>query len=258
MMRRIQYYFSSIITLLMQVENWYMLPALTVRKQSSIITLRSGYKFKVRGLMDVWIVKETCLDRLYEASSIKIEDGWTVVDIGAGIGDFSILVAKENPNCRVFAFEPFPESFRLLQENLNLNRVSNVTAFQMAVGAESGKMLLAATGEAVQHTTTHNDSPVGVATTEVRGISLDEVFESNGLAYCDFLKIDCEGCEFEVLFNASSSTLERIGHICLEYHDGFTAFSHADLVDYLHQRGFRTRITTNPVHDYLGLLYAYR
>lgn len=257
-MRRVQYYLSSAMTLLMQIENWYILPVLALRKRPTIITLRSGYKFKVRSLMDVWIVKETCVDRLYEASSVRIEDGWMVVDIGAGIGDFSILTAKENPNCRVFAFEPFPESFSLLQENLNLNRVSNVIASRMAVGAESGKMLLAATGEAVQHTTVRNIPPAGVATIEVRGISLDELFELNGLEYCDFLKMDCEGCEFGVLLNASDSILERIGHICLEYHDGFTAFSHMDLVDYLYQKGFRTRVTANPVHNYLGFLYAYR
>ena len=258
MRRRVQYYMSSVLTLLKWVKNWYVLPMLALRKRSTIIALQTGYRFKVRSLMDVWIVKETCLDRNYESSSIKIEDGWTVIDIGAGIGDFSILVAKEHPSCRVYAFEPFPESFDLLQENLRLNTVSNVVAFQAAVGSKPGKMFLATTGEAVQCTTVRGAIPSTTITVEVHGFSLAEIFQLNGLRRCDFMKMDCEGCEFEVLLNADPRILKRISHICLEYHDGFTGFVHTDLVSYLQQNGFRTRITPNPVHDYLGLLYAYR
>lgn len=258
MTRRVQYYMSSVLTLLKWVKNWYVLPLLMLCKRPTIIALRTGYKFRVRSLMDVWIVKETCLDRNYESSSIRIEDGWTVVDIGAGIGDFSISVAKEHPSCRIYAFEPFPESFDLLRENLRLNMVSNVVAFQAAVGSESGKMFLATTGEAVQHTTVRGVVPSSTATVEIQGLSLEELFQLNGLKRCDFMKMDCEGCEFEVLLNASPRILERISHICLEYHDGFIGFVHTDLMSYLQQNGFRTRITANPVHDYLGLLYAYR
>jgi FkbM family methyltransferase len=234
MIRRIKYYLSSIPTVLGQVENWYMLPLLLLRKQPVVIKLRNKCQFKVRNLMDVWIVKETCLDRDYESNSVQIKDGWTVVDIGAGIGEFAILVAKEHPSSQVYAYEPFPESFDLLEENLKLNVTRNVRAFQMAIGSRSGKMRLATTGEAVQHTTTHSTvSGSASSVIEVRGLSLDDLFRINGLAHCDFLKIDCEGCEFEILFNANPMTLKKISRICLEYHDGFTEFSHVDLVSYL-------------------------
>ncbi|RLC86857.1 MAG: FkbM family methyltransferase [Chloroflexi bacterium] len=258
MIHRIKYYMTSVLTLLRQVENWYMLPLLVVRKRPMIINLRTGYKFKVRSLMDAWIIKETCLDRDYESNSVLIEDGWVVVDIGAGIGEFAILVGKEHPSCQVYAFEPFPESFDLLQENLRLNMVDNIVAFQLAVGSKSGKMLLATTGEAVQHTTTRCVTLGGTTVIEVQGLSLDELFQSNGIERCDFLKMDCEGCEFEVLLNSSPMALERINHICLEYHDGFTEFSHVDLVNHLQRHGFRVKIMANPVHNYLGFLYACR
>jgi len=258
MIRRIKYYTTSVLTLLRQVENWYMLPLLVVRKRPMIINLRTGYKFKVRSLMDVWIVKETCLDRDYESNSVWIKDGWTAVDIGAGIGEFAILVAKEHPSCQVYAFEPFPESLGLLQENLRLNMVDNVMAFQVAVGSKSGKMLLATTGEAVQYTTTRCATLNGTTVIEVQGLSLDEMFQSNGIERCDFLKMDCEGCEFEVLLNSSTMVLERINHICLEYHNGFTEFSHMDLVNHLQRNGFQVKITANPVHSHLGFLYARR
>lgn len=259
MKRRIQYYLSSIPTMLGQVKNWYVLLPLLLRQRPVTMRLKNGCQFKVRSLMDAWIVKETCLDRDYETHSVPLKDGWTVIDIGAGIGEFAILAAKEHPGSAVYAYEPFPESFALLEENLERNGIRNVRAFQAGVASESGKLSLATTGAAVQHTTTGSTvSGSASATIEVQALSLDDLFRVNNLAQCDFLKIDCEGCEFEILFSASPPTLQKINHICLEYHDGFTEFSHGDLVTYLQQNGFQANVTPNPVHSYLGFLYAWR
>lgn len=255
---RLRYYIHSAPAIFGQIENWPVITTLLFGRHP-VIRLKNGCQFRVRSLMDVWIIKETCLDRQYELFGTKVEDGWTVIDIGAGLGDFAILIARENPNSRIYAYEPFPESYQLLQENIVLNDVHNISAFQMAVGARSGKMRLFATGEAVQHTTTVHGQPEGpIPCAEVQGLALDDVLVINGIERCDFLKMDCEGCEFEVLFGASPATLERISRMCLEYHDGFTQFAHTDLIRYLHQHGFQTRVTPNPVHSYLGFLYAYR
>ncbi len=259
MIDRIRYYLSSIPTLLGQVTNWYALPLLLLGKRPLFIKLKNSFQLNIRSLMDMWIVKETCLDRDYEVHGIPILDGWTVIDIGAGIGEFTLLTAIENPSSRVYAYEPFPESFALLEENLKLNGVGNVTAVQTAVSSASGKTQLATTGAAVQHTTT--DSTIsGTADNviKVQAIALDDLFQENGLTHCDFLKVDCEGCEFEILLNAAPEVLQRINHICLEYHDGFTDFSHTDLVKYLQGEGFEVTAVSNPVHHYLGFLYAWR
>jgi FkbM family methyltransferase len=182
-----------------------------------------------------------------------------VIDIGSGIGEFAIMTAGERPNCQIYAYEPFPESFALLQENLALNKTANVHAFQIAVGATSGQMTLATTGEAVQHTTTGSDVS-GNATSfiDVQGLSFEELFEANGITRCHFLKIDCEGCEFELLFSASPATLAKIDHICMEYHNGFTEHTHTELAKHLEAHGFQTKVTPNPVHDFLGFMHAYR
>jgi len=259
MLSRLQYYLTSIPTILGQVENWPAVFLIPFGKRG-VIHLRNGCRFRVRSVMDVWIIKETCLDRQYELNGTRIEDGWIVVDIGAGLGDFAILIARENPRSRVYAYEPFPESYRLFQENVALNGVQNVYAFQAAIGARREKLKLVTKGEAVQYTTTKGrcSEELGNPSLEVEGITLDDAFETNRIEHCDFLKMDCEGCEFEVLFGASGTTLEKISRICLEYHDGFTQYTLADLINHLQRSGFRTKVTPNPVHSYLGLLYAYR
>lgn len=256
MIRRIKYYLSSVPTILGQISNWYVCFGLLLNKKPVVIRLRNGCQFKVRSLMDVWIIKETCLDRDYESNATSIQDGWTIIDIGAGLGDFAISVAYEHPNCQVYAYEPFPESYRLLDKNIKLNSIRNVIAAPIAIGARSGEMTLFTTGAAVQHTTTNTSSTAAAVT--IQGLCLDDVFEVNALSVCDFLKMDCEGGEFDILLHASEATLKKIRNICLEYHDGATEFSHTDLVNYLWQRGFQVETFPNPVHSRLGFLYAHQ
>ena len=255
MISRLRYYLYSLPTLLAGFRNWPACVTLPFRRSPLILHLQNGLRFKVRTLMEVWIIKETCLDRDYEKHGTAIENGWTVIDIGAAAGDFAILTAREHPNARVLAYEPSPASFATLKENIQLNHVTNIFPFPQAIASENGTLNLALVGAAVQHSTTQ----VGTGNVvEVQAITLEDVFRTNQVECCHFLKMDCEGGEYDILLNASAETLTRIARICLEYHDGFTKFSHTDLVKHLQQNGYQVKITPNPVHSYLGFLYAYR
>lgn len=252
---RLSYYLASLPTLLTGIRNWPACATLPFRRTPLTLHLRNGLRFQVRTLMDVWIIKETCLDRDYETHGAPIQADWTVIDIGAAAGDFAILTAREHPHARVLAYEPSPASFATFQENIQLNGVRNILAYPHAVSSIAGHMALATGGAAVQHSTTQ----VGAGNTvQVQAITLEEVFRTNSLAICHFLKMDCEGGEFDILLNARPRTLARIERICLEYHDGFTEFSHTDLEKHLQQNGYRVKITPNPVHPYLGFLFAER
>jgi len=74
-MSRLSYYMSSIPTILTQIENWPEISTILWRKQP-VVRTRNGLKFKVRSFMDVWVVKETCLDRDYESDGTKIQDSF--------------------------------------------------------------------------------------------------------------------------------------------------------------------------------------
>lgn len=252
------YYLSSIPTILLKIK-----PRLAVLmtflglpvSRPFVVGLANGCRFKVRTAMDIWIIKEACLDRDYERHAVEVQDGWTVVDIGGALGDFAICTARAHPNARVYVYEPFPESFALLQENIALNALENIEASPLAVGAQSETLLLdTATGVAVTHSTAAGQLRSGAL--PVESISLDEVFTSLGLDECDFLKIDCEGGEYDILFHASDATLGKIKHISMEYHDGVTAYSHRDLVHFLQGKGFRVTVTPNPARSEIGFLSA--
>ena len=255
LLSRLCYYFSSLPTLVSGIRNWSALWAV-LRRQPVIVTLRDGAQFHVRTPMDVWVLKEAILDRQYERAGVAIQDGWTVLDIGAGIGDFAIDVARRNPRAVVYAFEPFPESFALLEKNMTLNRVGNVRAFPRAISDADGTLeLQVISAEAVQHTVV-SATVRARQTLRVPSQTLAHAFAELGIAQCDFLKMDCEGAEYAIFFNTPPATLRQIKHICLEHHDGVTPHSHADLVCFFEQHGFRVQHIPSPAHRNLGLLYA--
>jgi FkbM family methyltransferase len=252
------YYARSIPNLLLNVTPRVKIMTLFLGKQPVqplTIQLRgSGLRFRVRTAMDVWVIKETCLDRDYE-NGVHLQDQWTIIDIGAGLGDFTAYAAQRSPRGRVLAYEPFPESFALLQQNLKLNNLRNVEAQPYAVAAKVGTLSLSVDmAEAVQHSTTQT----GAKAIEVQAISLAQVFDDYHVDDCDFLKMDIEGGEYGILREVDANLLKRVRHIALEYHDNTPAGKHTELVAILQAQGFQVQVRPNPVHDYLGYLYAAR
>jgi FkbM family methyltransferase len=220
--------------------------------------LRDGATFQVRNFMDAWIVKEVYLDRDYERYGVALQPGWTVIDIGACLGGFAVFAARRAPGIQVHAFEPAPESFRLLRQNLELNGVANVSAHPAAVAATSGPLTLYTfAGHAEQNSVNPLRAHADAQALTVEALTLADIFEQLAIAHCDFLKIDCEGAEFEMLLNAPPELFSRIRHICMEYHDGVTAFSHADLLRHFERLGLQARHFPSPVLPNEGFIYAY-
>jgi FkbM family methyltransferase len=255
------YYLRSIPTLLAGVESRGAALRLLAGRPAFPVTvrLRGGCSFQVRSFMDLWIIKETCLDREYERDLPAWGEEWMILDIGAGLGDFSVYAARNHPGRKIAAFEPFSESFALLEDNVRANGIRNVKTFPLAVGARSGPMLLhTSSGAAVQHSTVSSPEADPAASISVEGITLEEAFRKTGFARCDLLKVDCEGGEYDIFFRAPEETLQRIDRIAMEYHDDCTPHSHNELADFLRKHGFSVRLRNNPVHRHLGFLTALR
>jgi FkbM family methyltransferase len=193
---------------------------------------------------------------VYDAGP-DLPEGAVVVDIGAGLGDFAIHAARRRPSARIFAFEPFRDSFILLEENLAENCVTGVIPFPQAVGARTGRMALqTGTGVAVRHSTAAADTDTSSIT--VDAVSLNDAFRRNSITRCDLLKVDCEGGEYDILFHASETTISSLRAVAMEYHDGVTGHNHHELEAFFTRNGFSVRTKVNPVHPDIGMLYAAR
>ena len=262
--RKYIYYLISIWELLTSVRPTSTVLKIFTRRSTSgaqkIRLPRHGVMFKVRGAMDVWSVKETFIDRFYERYGERIGAGWTIVDIGGGIGDFTTFAAKAHADNRVFAFEPTPQSYQLLQDNLQLNQVTNATAFPQAVWRENGSieidMSVGEPGQFTSQQSSQDSIPAGKVL--VPAISLAELFNRLNLIRCDLLKMDCEGAEYPILFSTPDQVFRQMQRIVMEYHDNTQSANHRDLEEYLIQKGYKVQIHPSAVHSYLGYLFATR
>jgi FkbM family methyltransferase len=260
-LRKLFYYFASLRTLVGGVHNWpvlvWDLMGLPLGRPY-LMKLCDGVRFQINGFMDAWIVKETYLDRTYEHYGVALQPDWTVIDIGAFLGDFAVFAAERVTRGRIYAFEPVPDSYRLLLQNLDLNRLARVTAHPCAITGNSGPQTLYLFANHAEQNSLLPSRMAGERTAViVEGITLLDAFAMLALDHCDFLKLDCEGAEYAILFGAPPELFSRITHICLEYHDGVTAFSHADLVRFLAGLGFQVRHSPSGVQPNEGFIYAF-
>ena len=126
-----------------------------------------------------------------------VKDGMTVVDIGANIGYYTLLAARlVGPRGKVYAFEPNPENFALLSQNVETNGYRNVVLAAKAVSNTTGVAALridrASSGG-------HSLSTFrgGADSVEVETVSLDDYFAGEHPAI-DVLKMDAEGAEMAI------------------------------------------------------------
>lgn len=260
LLRRWRYYALSVVTIIRGMRG---LPSVIatflgrpVPQGGLLVTLREGSRFLVRSVMDIWMLKEVCLDHDYERHGVAIEDGWVVLDVGAGIGEFAVSVARRHPAAQVYAFEPNPASYAVLQQNIALNHLTNCHTFPYAIGgAATARRLDTGAVDAVRHSMVTAVVGDGV---QVSTLTLAQVLEGQGIARCDFLKMDCEGAEYEIFFQTPVDILHNVTHVCLEHHDDITPYQGSDLAAFLSDHGFQVRQWPNLAHRHIGFLTASR
>jgi FkbM family methyltransferase len=126
--------------------------------------------------------------------------GYTVLDIGANIGYYTLIFSKlVGENGKVFAFEPDPENFTLLEKNIKMNNCSNVTLVKKAVSNRNGKerLYISEKNKGDHRLYNSHDNREYV---EVETIRLDDYFKDFGKI--DFIKIDIQGSEGALISGA--------------------------------------------------------
>jgi len=127
-----------------------------------------------------------------------IKSGDTVLDIDANIGYFTLLMSKiVGPQGRVFAFEPDPDNFALLQKNIALNNCPTVIAVPQAASDRNGllKLYLSSSNLGMHRTYPSRYCQNSV---EIQAIRLDDYLRDMNVSI-DFIKIDTEGSELAAL-----------------------------------------------------------
>jgi len=128
---------------------------------------------------------------------VKAKEDDVVFDVGAYVGDtalwFSRLVRHRG---KVYAFEPEPENFRKL--NLERNRTQNIVPLPLALSDDEGEMVIFGSGSSATVANDDNGIPVMVTT-------IGKIVKDNNLTRIDFIKMDVEGHELNVLKGAAET-----------------------------------------------------
>ncbi len=191
------------------------------RGKEIILKLHNGILFKARiGKRDGSMINEMWIEKSYFRHLTGIKDDTIVIDIGAHIGTFSVFVAKQARNTLVYSYEPCPENYILLRENIKLNNFEgNIKPFKLGVWSKTGKHRLFVHNNYTQLAAMYlkkgwkNKKMINIECT-----TLKNIFTCNKIDKCNLLKIDCEGAEYEILYNTPKEYLKRIETIVAELH----------------------------------------
>ena len=153
--------------------------------------------------------------------------GSAILDIGANCGVATMILAKQNPQANIYSFEPDLPTFNLLHANILINDLTNVRIFNMAISDNKTTSLqLNLHPNFSGGNSTCSDNQIfsqhfGTATNyySVNCSSIDKVAKEFNIQQISLIKIDCEGAEYEALYDSQMVKEGRVSSIVGEFHN---------------------------------------
>jgi 31-O-methyltransferase len=180
-----------------------------------------------------------------------------VIDGGANIGMFSLYLASIAPGIQIHCFEPAAKTRERLEQNIANNGLrTSITVYPFALFGHTGKMALKHASSSGDYSFFDRDDNKHQSEELVDCITLKQAVDLCGVEVVDFLKLDVEGAELEIVESADAITWRRIEKVALEYHDFFRPGCRKGVLDCLRRNGFgEPRITGD---GFLGVIQVSR
>jgi FkbM family methyltransferase len=212
-----------------------------------------GKVIRIYGGRENGEVPSIFLDDAYAFLPVK---GKTVIDVGANICDSSIYFALCGAK-KIIAVEPLPKNFEIGKKNIEVNNlVKEITLLVGGCNGKQGSTVVDRRHQGIgayvmgKNNDDNNNSIIDSNTIRIPLLTLEDILDnSKDLSNDIILKIDCEGCEYDVILSADRNMLRRFSHILIEYHYGYRS-----IVRKLKNAGFeisKTRPIARPRRDYL-------
>jgi FkbM family methyltransferase len=176
--------------------------------------LRTGGSFLIPDFLSAYIYWEIFLFKIYDLPEFKKED-ITILDVGANIGLATLRFKMVYPQSEVYCFEPYKPHFELLNNNILNSKFNNIYPYQFGLAGDKRHSLFYLHAK---NSGAHSIYPEDLTfqTIEIDLIDITEALSYTRSGYCDLLKLDCEGAEYEIILSIDKTISPRIGHIVYE------------------------------------------
>ena len=154
---------------------------------------------------------EFFVDKIYDELNLKNLN--ICFDIGSNVGLFTKYLKLNDCN-KIFCFEPNKTAFNSLQKNLK--NENEVELFNLAVSYNNDALRLYIDDNNSLISSAHD---IKNNYYDVETITLKDIFDRNKIQKVDFIKIDIEGMEFDLIENLEDSIFQKIDKFLIEYHD---------------------------------------
>lgn len=181
------------------------------------------------------ILKEIYREKVYDRFLLGKKD-LTIVEVGANIGLVSQYLSRFSK--QVFAIEPSEQHFQCLKKLIKENKLENITPINKALSdkVESVTFYHNQNSTMFSMNGAVND---GTEAEVVEAVDMHTLFIQNKIDKVDFMKLDVEGSEFDVLVSPGfERVVGNIDSILIEYHT-WTQRNPNQLFDILKNYGFK-------------------
>jgi FkbM family methyltransferase len=218
---------------------------------------------------------------LHPGFALRPDD--TVIDIGGNIGIFVLWAAPQVSQGRLISVEPNPSALECLRLNVLRNGLLNVNIVPAAAGGENGTMEIVHhrgweahghsavidppwfyTGSSIarlsrqllQRFMNHAYDSSAEQRDVVQQFTLARIMDDNNVGTINYLKIDCEGSEFEIIRNIDPKLWARVERVVVEYHDYGSDRKHGELVKIMRMNGFHVDVIHSMADRFLACIGA--
>lgn len=193
--------------------------------------------------------------REYEPTELNlilriIEPGCVIFDIGANIGWYAMNVSKQIPNVSVYAFEPIPETYNYLKENIELNGINNIRTYNFGFSNVEDRILFylpLGGSDAASAAYPPNGLEKDEIWCDVK--TLDDFIHKSGLKV-DFIKCDVEGAELLVFQGGSETIKDHLPIIFTEMLRKWSAkfnYHPNEIINFLNGFGYKCYVTDGDI-----------
>lgn len=197
---------------------------------------------------DVRFIDEIFYQKCYTPDhGFVIKENYTVVDLGANIGVFTLFAASHASKGRIYSVEADKKEFKRLNENVANNDLKNILTINAAISDTVGEVNFS-NGRITDKKKRRGKKYYFEG--KIKSITINELLKRYEIKKIDFLKMDIEGTEYNIFNN--KDWLDNVNMIAMELHKAPSGHHENEIIEILRLKKFD--VTTINVDE---ILYCY-